>query len=102
MAKRNKDFANKYKGKPCLVCGTAGELDHIMCFKGDSRYDNSERNAWVLCRLHHIEKGYSLTKFVNKYGLRLQLLRRGFYFDELYGRWRIELRLLHQSNTDEN
>lgn len=87
MTKRNKKLAESFRNLPCVVCGSSGEGDHILNFKRISNR-NQLWNLWSLCRMHHHEKThYGLTRFVNKYGLKLKLIKLGFEFCDYNNRW---------------
>lgn len=77
----------------CIVCGHAGdsfnpiEIDHIKT-RGSGGSDESF-NVWTLCRTHHVEKHYSLNRFVLRWPkARAWLIKNGWEFDEFLQKWR--------------
>jgi len=77
---RNKKLAKEYQA-PCIICECDGEGDHILPLGMGGKYSRDDHwNLWSLCRAHHLEKGESLTRFVEKYRLWDVLKEKGFYW----------------------
>jgi len=85
MAKRDKNLANRFKGKPCFICEAPGNGHHIISF--GSRPDlDVPFNVMALCAYHHrLVHDKGLTYFAEKYNLKEELESRGFYYDD---KWR--------------
>ena len=93
MTRRSKFIAEKYRGAPCVVCGsTATVTDHIKAFKRMAIMD-IEDNVWPLCVFgqgngHHEEKHQiGINTFIEKYKLHDEMEKRGFEYDSFYGGW---------------
>jgi 5-methylcytosine-specific restriction endonuclease McrA len=99
---------NHFKKDYCDACGCSAssfnplDVDHIKT-RGSGGL-NEAWNCWTLCRTHHIEKGWSLEKFVNKWPRAKEwLLANRWEFEEFRNKWVhyfVEQPIIHNESPD--
>lgn len=75
---KNQEVLDKFRGKPCLVCSSPGEPDHIKSRGAGGT--NEEFNLWSLCRSCHTKRhNLGFITFVSRHRvLQLELVKKGW------------------------
>jgi hypothetical protein len=79
----DQDILEKYRRRPCDVCGLRGPSDPAHIGTRGAHYPDVDWNLYSGCRLHHTEQGQiGFYKMVQKYPFFGQLLaQKGWVFD---------------------
>lgn len=84
----DKEFMSKFRGIPCLICGTriGTHAEHVKT-KGSGGKDSSE-NVHAVCLIHHDEKSkFGISWMAEKYPTYKKWLNDNGWFYAL-GKWR--------------